>query len=161
MPTTYRIVFAPAAVLAGLLALAGCRRENAYAPPPPPEVQVAQPVHRMVTPTLEVTGTTAAFNQVDLVARVQGFLQEIDYVDGAAVKKGETLFVVEPLPYQAKLQQAQAGLAGAKAQLLNSEAEFARQQTLLRQQVTAQNTYDQALAKRDADRATVPTRTPG
>jgi len=116
---------------------------------------VAKPLQQAVTPYLEVTGNTAAFNTVNLSARVEGFLQEIDYVDGAMAKVGDTLFVIEPAPYQAKLQQAQATLAAAQAALVQSEAEFNRQAILLKQNVSAQNTYDQALAKRDSDRANV------
>ena len=64
-----------------------------------------------VTPYLELTGNAQAVNQVDLVARVQGFLQSINYQDGASAKQGDTLFVIEPAPYEARLQQAQASLA--------------------------------------------------
>jgi membrane fusion protein, multidrug efflux system len=142
-------------VLVGLLAVAGCKKENAYVPPPPPDVGVAKPLQQAVTPYLEITGNTAAYNQVDLDARVEGFLQEIDYTDGAMAKQGDTLFVIEPAPYQSKLQQAQASLAAAQAELVASEAEFTRQATLLKQNVSAQNTYDTALAKRDSDRANV------
>ncbi len=87
------------------------------------------------------------------MARVEGFLSEIDYKDGEAVKQGTTLFVIEPQPYQAKFQQAQAAVQATQAQLVAAEAEFNRQATLLRQNVSAQNTYDQALAKRDALKA--------
>jgi len=142
-------------VLMGLLVLAGCKKENAYVPPPPPDVGVAKPLQQSVTPYLEVTGNAVAYNQVDLAARVEGFLQEIDYTDGAMAKRGDTLFVIEPAPYQSKLQQAQASLAAAQAELVQSDAEFNRQATLLKQNVSAQNTYDQALAKRDSDRANV------
>ena len=138
-----------------LFALASCKKENAYVPPPPPEVGVAKPLRQAVTPYLEVTGNTVAYNQVDLQARIQGFLQEIDYTDGAMAKQGTTLFVIEPTPYKAQLDQAQAALASAQAKLVQSEAELTRQSTLLRQNVSAQNTYDQALAKRDSDRADV------
>ncbi len=141
--------------------LLGCKKENAYVPPPPPQVGVAHPIQRQVTPYLAATGNTVAYNQVNLVARVEGFLQEIDYQDGATVKAGTNLFVIEPAPYQAKLQQAQAQLDGAKAELANAEAVFDRQKTLLSQNVTAQNTYDQALANRDSDRANVQNQTAG
>jgi RND family efflux transporter MFP subunit len=150
-----RFGFTLAGLLVGLLALAACKKQNAYVPPPPPEVGVAKPLQQAVTPYLELTGNAAAFNEVDLTARVEGFLQEIDYQDGAMAKRGETLFVIEPLPYQSKLQQAQASLDAAKAAAVQSEAELARQATLLRQNVSAQNTYDQALAKRDSDKANV------
>ena len=66
------------------------------------------------------------------------------------MKKGDTLFVIEQTMYKAQVKEAEAQLDGAKAQLLNAEAEFTRQETLLRQNVTAQNTYDQAKAKRDS-----------
>ena len=75
------------------------------------------PVQQTVTPYLEATGNTAAVNTTNLVARVSGFLQEIDYKDGDAVKKGDTLFTIEPEPYKLKLEQAQAAEAGAQATL--------------------------------------------
>ena len=144
-------------LLAGLGAasLAGCKPENKFQPPPPPEISVAIPLKQEVTPFEVLTGNTVAFATVDLVARVEGFLTSINYTDGAFVKKGDTLVVIEQTMYQAKVKEAEAGLDGAKAQLLNAEAEFTRQETLLRQNVTAQNTYDQAKAKRDSARANV------
>jgi membrane fusion protein, multidrug efflux system len=81
-----------------LAATAACKKQNAYVPPPPPQVGVAKPLHQGVTPYLELTGHAVAFNQVDLVARVEGFLQTIDYKDGATAKQGDTLFVIEPTP---------------------------------------------------------------
>ena len=149
------------AVGAALTLLAGCKKENAYVPPPPPQVGVAHPLSRNVTPYLEATGNTAAYNQVNLEARVEGFVQQILYTDGAFVKAGTTLFVIEPAPYQAKLQQAQAQLDAANASLTQSGPEFQRQATLLKQNVTAQNTYDQAKAKYDSDKANALNQTAG
>jgi multidrug efflux system membrane fusion protein len=136
-------------------ALAGCKPENKFQPPPPPEISVAVPLQQQVQPYEVLTGNTVAFNTVDLVARVEGFLSSINYTDGGYVKKGDLLFLIEQTMYQAKVKEAQAELDSAKAQLLNAEAEFTRQETLLRQNVTAQNTYDQAKAKRDSARANV------
>jgi membrane fusion protein, multidrug efflux system len=136
-------------------ALAGCKPENKFQPPPPPEISVAKPLQQQVQPYEVLTGNTVAFNTVDLVARVEGFLASINYTDGGYVKKGDLLFLIEQTMYQAKVKEAQAELDSAKAQLLNAEAEFTRQETLLRQNVTAQNTYDQAKAKRDSARANV------
>jgi membrane fusion protein, multidrug efflux system len=135
--------------------LAGCKPENKFQPPPPPEISVAVPLAQNVTPYEELTGNTVAFATVDLVARVEGFLISQNYVDGSVMKKGDTLFVIEQTMYKAQVKEAEAQLDGAKAQLLNAEAEFTRQETLLRQNVTAQNTYDQAKAKRDSARANV------
>ncbi|MBV8400097.1 MAG: efflux RND transporter periplasmic adaptor subunit [Acetobacteraceae bacterium] len=136
-------------------ALGACKQENRFAAPPPPKVGVARPVQQKVTPYFESTGNTESVAQIDLVARVKGFLSSIDYQDGSYVKQGTQLFVIEQAPYQAQLQQAQAQLVVAKAQLVQSQAEFERQKTLLRQDVTAQSTYDQALAKRDSDQGNV------
>jgi RND family efflux transporter MFP subunit len=136
-------------------ALAGCKPENKFQPPPPPEISVGKPLQQQVTPYEVLTGNTVAFATVDLVARVEGFLTSINYTDGAYVKKDGLLFLIEQTMYQAKVKEAQAQLDGAKAELVQAQAEFTRQETLLRQNVTAQNTYDIALAKRDADRANV------
>ena len=144
-----------ALALALVAGLSGCKRENAYVPPPPPRVAVAQPLRQSVTPYLEATGNTVAYNQVDLVARVQGFLQEIRVPDGASVHRGDTLFVVEPAPYQAQLQQAQSQLASAQAQSVQSEEEYKRQSSLGRNDFASQAVVQQALAKRDSDRANV------
>ena len=70
-------------------------------------------------------------------------------------KKGDLLFQIDPSTYEAQVKQAEAQLAAAKAQLVQSTAEFNRQETLLRQNVSAQNTFDIAKAKRDSDAANV------
>ena len=93
------------------LALAACDEKNEYKPPPPPAVTVAPPLRQPVTEYLELTGSTAAFQSVDLVARVEGYLQSIEFADGAVVPEGKQLFVIEPAPYEAKVAQAQAAVA--------------------------------------------------
>jgi RND family efflux transporter MFP subunit len=94
-------------------------------------------------------------NTVKLLARVQGYVQEIKYQDGAFVKKGTPLFVIEPEPYKVQLEQAQAAEEGAKATLVNAEAEFTRQQELQSKDVSTQANLDRARAARDTARATV------
>jgi RND family efflux transporter MFP subunit len=138
-----------------LLALAGCKKTNQYAAPPPPKVTVAAPVAQKITRYLDATGNIAAIASVDLVARVQGFLQDISYTDGAAVKKGDVLFTVEPLPFRARLQQAQSAEAGAKAQLTNAEATFKRQLDLQSRQVASVQNLDDARGQRDLAQANV------
>jgi RND family efflux transporter MFP subunit len=142
-------VFAIAA--AGLLA--GCEEPNRYVPPPPPQVAVANPLRINVIGYLEATGTLAAVNSVDLVARIPGFVTAIQYTDGAFVKKGAPLFQIEPEPYKAKWEQAVAAVDAAKAQLANSQAEFERQADLVKRQVSTPANYDKALAQRDSDKA--------
>jgi len=145
----------PIVGLALLALLAGCGQENRFVAPPPPKVIVELPVQQTVTPYLEATGNTAAVNTVKLIARVEGYLQEIKYQDGATVKKGTPLFVIEPQPYKVKLEQAQAAEEGAKATLINAEAEFTRQQELQAKDVSTQANLDRARANRDTARANV------
>src|SRR5438128_3239777 len=141
---------------AGVLTLlAACGQENRFVAPPPPKVIVQLPAQQTVTPYLEATGNAASVNTVKLLARVQGYVQEIKYQDGAAVKKGTPLFVIEPQPYKVKLEQAQAAEEGAKATLINAQAEFTRQQELQAKDVSTQANLDRARANRDTARANV------
>src|SRR5262249_12926156 len=78
------------------VSLSGCKPENKFLPPPPPEISVAPPLQQSIVPFVEQTGNTQAFATVDLVARVEGFLTSINYQDGAFVKKGDLLFQIDP-----------------------------------------------------------------
>jgi RND family efflux transporter MFP subunit len=131
-----------------LVLLTGCE-QNTFVPPPPPKVEVAVPVQRAVTTYFDATGNTAAIKSVDLVARVQGFLQSIDYQDGTFVKEGTTLFTIEPETYKLKLEQAQAAEAGAQASLKQAEADFRRQSDLVARQAVSQATLDNSTSTRD------------
>lgn len=137
-----------AATLA-VVALAGCEDKNSFVAPPPPKVDVATPVQRPVTRYVEATGNTAPFKSVDLVARVQGFLQSQDYQDGSFVKQGTQLFTIEPETYKLKLEQAQAAEAGAQASLRQAEADFKRQAELVQRQAVSQATLDTSTSNRD------------
>jgi RND family efflux transporter MFP subunit len=136
-----------------VLVLSGCNEQNTYVAPPPPKVDVALPLKQDVTAYLTATGNTVAVNETTLVARVQGFIQEIDYSDGDAVSAGATLFVIEPEPYQLALEQAQSSQAAADASAKQSQADFERQQALVKKGVATQQDLDKASAQRDADAA--------
>jgi RND family efflux transporter MFP subunit len=144
----------PAVVCLAVL-VSGCKKANQYAPPPPPKVSVARPVAEKIIRYLEATGNTAPVASVDLVARVQGFVQGISYADGAAVKKGDILFTIEPLPYQAKLQQAQAAEAASMATLVGAQANFSRNEALQKNSVASVQNLDDARAQRDTAQANV------
>ena len=139
-----RIVF----VIFACVASSACE-QNSFVPPPPPKVDVGIPVARTITRYLEATGNTAPIKTVDLVARVQGFLQSIDYKDGAFVKEGATLFTIEPETYKLKLDQAQAAEAGAQASVKQAEADFKRQTDLVSRQAVSQATLDTSTSNRD------------
>jgi len=136
--------------LAAVAALAGCGQGNQYAAPPPAKVTVALPVEQQVTHYFDATGNTSAVNTVQLVARVQGFVQAISYTDGDAVKKGASLFTIEPEPYKLKVDAATASVTSAQATLTQAEAEYKRQADLVGKQVSTQANYDKALAQRDS-----------
>ena len=145
-PTTaaFHIAFA----IFAFAALGGCE-QNSFVPPPPPKVDVGVPVQRPITRYLEATGNTAPINSVDLVARVQGVLQAINYKDGSLVKQGTTLFTIEPDTYKLKLEQAQAAEAGAQASVKQAEADYKRQVDLVARQAVAQATLDTSTSSRD------------
>ncbi|WP_441260521.1 efflux RND transporter periplasmic adaptor subunit [Bradyrhizobium sp. 521_C7_N1_3] len=140
---------------AAVAALAGCEDKNAFVAPPPPKVDVAAPVQRAVTRYVEATGTTAPVKSVDLVARVQGFLQSIDYQDGSFVKQGTQLFLIEPETYKLKVEQAQAAEVGAQATLKQAEADFRRQVDLVQRQAVSQSTLDTSTSNRDNAQASL------
>jgi RND family efflux transporter MFP subunit len=138
----------PALAALSLFLLTACE-QNTFVPPPPPKVEVAVPIQKAITRYLDATGNTAAIKNVDLVARVQGFLQSINYQDGSFVKQGTTLFTIEPETYKLKLEQAQAAETGLQSSLKQTEADFKRQSDLVQRQVVAQSTLDTSTAARD------------
>ena len=142
-----------AAAIGLSLAVAGCKKANTYVAPPPPQVSVAAPLVHDVTRYLDTTGNVDAMNSVDLVARIAGFLYSQNYVDGAMVANGSTLFTIEPPPYFAQLQQAQAQQAANQANLVQAQQAYQRQATLRQQNVNSQADLDNAQAKRDAAQA--------
>jgi RND family efflux transporter MFP subunit len=144
-----------AAFAIAAITLAACNSKNAYVPPPPPKVQVAQPVRRPITEYLELTGNTQAYASVDLVARVQGFLTSINYVDGATVKKGAQLFGIERDIYQAQVNQQEATLASDQATEEYNKAEYNRQATLARQDFASQATAQEWKSKWDQSAADI------
>ena len=139
-----RIIF----VIPACCALCGCE-QNSFVPPPPPKVDVGLPVQQTITRFLDATGNTAPIQTVDLVARVQGVLQSINYKDGTLVKQGTTLFTIEPETYKFKLEQAQAAEAGAQASLKQAEADYKRQVDLVARQAVSQATLDTSTSSRD------------
>src|ERR1700761_8728574 len=128
--------------------LSSCE-QNTFVQPPPAKVDVATPVQKSITRYLDATGNTAPVKSVDLVARVQGFLQSINYKDGSPVKEGTTLFTIEPETYKLKLDQAQAAQTGAEASLKQAEADYKRQADLVQRQAVSQATLDTSTSTRD------------
>jgi membrane fusion protein, multidrug efflux system len=153
-----------AAVVIVALALAGCGSRNTFVAPPPPKVVVAQPLQKPVTLYLYLTGNTAPYRTANLVARVQGYLESIDYKDGAAVTKGTQLFGIERDTFQAQVDQVTAQLAHDQAVLAEAQVNLTRYQKLQQQNsIAAQQAEDQGAvvqqnkATVDLDQANVDT----
>lgn len=104
--------------------------------------ETPQPVD--ITRHLQSTGSFSAVNAVDLVARVSGTLEEVRFRDGDFVRKGETLFVIEPEPYRISLLTAEADLKQQQANLEQAEANANRQETLSARQVVSESTRESA-----------------
>ena len=93
---------------------------------PVPEISVASPVVKDITLTKEYPGYLSSEKTVDLVARVNGTLQTIAYAPGSRVRKGQVLFVIEPTIYQDNVEQAEAELNTARANLEYAQNNYAR-----------------------------------
>src|SRR5262249_47266006 len=115
-----------------------------------PVVTVARPESRSVIDYLNFTGNTVAVDSVQLVARVEGFLEKIHFVDGAQVKKGTLLFTIQQSQYKAQLQQAQAQVEAQQAALWHAKTEFKRYSGLLKEDAASQVEVDHWRYQRDS-----------
>jgi RND family efflux transporter MFP subunit len=137
----------PYALSGLLLLMAGCgQQQPAAAPPPPPKVTVSQPINREVVEWEEYTGRLEAVESVEVRARVNGYLQSIHFKNGATVKQGDLLFVIDPRPYQAELERAKAELGLANARLERTSKDLARAQMLVRSRAVSEEEVDTRVA---------------
>jgi membrane fusion protein, multidrug efflux system len=113
-------------------------------PPKPtaPPVIVQKPTIISISDFITQTGTMVAYNSVDLVARIEGYLEAIEFTDGTFVKKGKELFVIQPEPYQEQLKEAQASVVIKKATSNYDKAEYERQQKMYKQNATSLNNVE-------------------
>jgi RND family efflux transporter MFP subunit len=135
-------------LLLGVLAVAGCKDKNTFVPPPPPTVTVAAPQVQSVTRYAQYSGTTAAVESVELRARVEGYLQSIHFDSGGQVKKGDLLFVIDPRPYQARLDEATAQSAMRRAEMRLAEATLKRKESAFKDNAVSEVEVIAARAER-------------
>src|SRR6516162_1509419 len=148
---------AAGAILLGLsFGLTGCGRAPS-APPTtsPPVVSVSYPIEKEVTDYTDFTGRTAAVDSVEVRAHVWGYLDKVNFKEGALVKKGDVLFELDQRPYQAVLNQAKAKVAQDEAQLKFDEAEYQRNLKLVRTGAASGSDLDKTAAARDVDMANI------
>lgn len=122
---------------------------------PSPKVVIQHPKTINLTEYVTQTGTVVAYNSVDLVARVEGYLQAIDFTDGTIVKKDQPLFVIEPKPYFEQLTAAKALVKVKKADLAYTKAEYERQQRMYKQNATSLNNVEKWYAKLEETKASI------
>ena len=124
------------------------------ASPAPPKVTVSRPVVQEIIEWDEYTGRLEATENVEVRARVSGYLQSIHFKDGAIVKKGDLLFVIDPRPYQAEVDRVRAELQLAQARLELAKSDYARAQKLLQFRAMSQEEADtRAATERQAQEA--------
>jgi membrane fusion protein, multidrug efflux system len=146
-----------AALVAALpcLLVAACGKQKAAVAPPPPEVIVTEVIQRDVPIVMELVGQTKGSEDVEIRARVEGFLEDVAFAEGSLVKKGQVLYRIDPKPLRATLATSEADLATWQARLVKTQNDVKRLQPLAAQQAVSQQELDNAVAAENAARAQV------
>lgn len=138
------------------LALVACQKEAVVAaPPPPPEVIVTEVEQRDVAIYMEALGQTRGSNEVEIRARVEGFLETVDFQEGSLVEKGQLLYTIDPRPFEATLARATADHAKAEADVARARQDVARYEPLVAKNAISREEYETAVAIERAASAAV------
>src|SRR5438876_107825 len=146
------------AILAVVLiaTVVGCQRSSrAAVEPKPTEVIVSLPVTRDIVDYEEFTGRIDAVDSIDVRARVTGYLDAAHFTEGNEVTKGTVLFEIDPRPYKAALDQAEAQIVLADARLKDTNADVERNRSLVTSGATSKSDFDKLVADRDVAAAQV------
>ncbi len=138
-----------------LCLLAACHKEVPVVPPPPPEVKVAEVLQRDVPSYVEVIGETRGNTEIEIRARVEGFIETVDYKEGTPVTKGQLLYTIDPRPFQARLATAKASQAEAEAQLARAHQDVSRYEPLVAKNAISRQEYETAVSLEKAAVAVV------
>ena len=124
-------------------------------PPPPPPVKVVTVLQQDVPIYVETIGQTQGSMEVDVRARVEGFLESIDFQSGTFVKAGQPLFTIDPKPFESDLARYQGQLAAAEAEHARAANDVLRYEPLVAQNAISRQEYDNAVALERATAAGV------
>ncbi len=119
----------------------------------PKAVQTMHPIAKDIYYSTESAGRIEAKYSVDVIARINGWLQKRFFDEGAKVEKGQTLFLIEPDQYEIAVSNAAANVRQNQATLINAEKELERAKELVKQDYVSKSYFDQALATRDQSKA--------
>lgn len=124
--------------------LGGCGRpaDQQAASPPPPQVKIAQPLYQEVRAWDEYPGRIEAVESVDVRARVDGYLEKVNFRAGERVEKGDLLFLIDPRPFRALLSRSQADLEQARARLALAKNNLARAELMFKSKAISEEEYD-------------------
>ena len=143
------------AALASMIALAGCAKEAAQPQRPPPQVGVVTIAPQTIPFSPTFVAQTESSRQVNIVARVSGFLDRISYEEGELIKQGQVMFRLDPKPFQAQLNAAKGELESQQARLSTAQATYGRVKPLAEQDALPQSDLDRAKGELDAATAAV------
>jgi RND family efflux transporter MFP subunit len=151
------LLFISGSLLAAItIGFAGCTKQApTLVTPPPPEVSVSNPVSREITDYFEFPGQTAAVGEVEVRARVTGYIVKVNFEDGQEVKKGDLLFEIDPRPYQAALDRDKAELTRLNAVLAKAKADLARSDRLRPSGAISEDEYEQHVAQLEIAKASI------
>src|SRR5258706_5442040 len=135
--------------------LGGCKSDAKLQTPPPPEVSVIEVRPGPCVVNNEYVAQAQAPDMIEIRAQVTGLLERQAFADGARVKKGDLLYVIDQRPFESQRAQAQASLAQAEANLANAQQNLARNARLIAQKAVSQQDYDTAVAQERASTALV------
>jgi membrane fusion protein (multidrug efflux system) len=150
----YRQLVACALGTLGVLGFFGCSKAGPQGPAAP-EVYVADVVQRDVPVYTELVGQTKGSQDVEIRARVEGYLESVNFTEGTYVTKGTLLYQIDPKPFEASLAAAKANLATAQARLDKTNNDVARYRPLVAEQAVSRQELDNALSAQEAARAQV------
>ncbi len=123
-------------------ATAGCSRTGQPPMLEPPLVSISVPIEREITEFASYTARTSAVDSVELRARVSGYLEKVNFKEGAVVKKGDVLFEIDPQPFRRALEQAEGSLAAAVARLERLGTDLARVRRTVSSGASSQEEFD-------------------
>jgi membrane fusion protein (multidrug efflux system) len=138
-----------------LVTMSACAKEAPPAAPPPAEVIVTGAIQRDVPVSMELVGQAKGFQDVEIRARVEGFLEQVAFAEGSLVRKGQLLYVIDRKPLEAAVANAKGQLATAQARLEKAKNDVSRFTPLVAKQAVSQQELDNALAAKDAMAAQV------